>query len=121
MILEKRCITFIWNLFNGSHELHKTIVKNCFYKKGSTLAEYIKYLMYKYDITINDWHQSLNYVIKKSMHMTMTVPIVMIHVLQTGAPNSAKFRGVAEGHPRFDKGGGGAIIFYFLCIKNRTF
>ena len=21
--------------------------------------------MYKYDITINDWHQSLNYVIKK--------------------------------------------------------
>ena len=52
------------------------------YNKGSTLAENIRYLMYKYDITINDWHQSLNYVIKKSMHMTMTVPIVMIHVLQ---------------------------------------
>ena len=55
----------IWNLFNSSHELHKTIVKSCFYNKGSTLAENIRYLMYKYDITINDWHQSLNYVIKK--------------------------------------------------------
>ena len=65
MILEKRCIKYIWNLFNSSHELHKTIiVKNCFYNKGSTLAENIRYLMYKYDITINDWHQSLNYVIE---------------------------------------------------------
>ena len=35
-------------------------------------------------------------------------------------PNSG---GVAEpGHPRFDKGGGGvAIFFYFLRVKNRTF
>ena len=45
--------------------MHKTIVRNCFYNKGSTLAENIRYLRYKYDITINDWHQSLNYVIKK--------------------------------------------------------
>ena len=65
LILEKRCVKYIWNLFNSSHELHKTIVRNCFYNKGSTLAENIRYLMYKYDITINDWHQSLNYVIKK--------------------------------------------------------
>ena len=65
LILEKKCVKYIWNLFNSSHELHKTIVGNCFYNKGSTLAENIRYLMYKYDITINDWHQSLNYVIKK--------------------------------------------------------
>ena len=45
--------------------MHKTIVKSCFYYKGFTLAENIRYLMYKYDITINDWHQSLNHVIKK--------------------------------------------------------
>ena len=32
-------------------------------------------------------------------------------------PNSG---GVAEGHPRFDKGGV-AIIFYFLHVKNRIF
>ena len=67
LILEKRCIKYIWNLFNSSHELHKAIVRNCFYNKGSTLAENIRYLMYKYDITINDWHQSLNYVIKKNL------------------------------------------------------
>ena len=39
---------------------------------------------------------------------------------QSGAPNSAKFRGVAEDQPRFDKGGV-AIIFYFLRVKNITF
>ena len=32
-------------------------------------------------------------------------------------PNSG---GVAEGHPRFDKGRV-AIMFYFLRVKNRTF
>ena len=66
IILEKRCIKYIWHLYNSSHELHKTIVKHCFYNnKGSTLAENIRNRIYKYDIAINDWHQSLNYVIKK--------------------------------------------------------
>ena len=36
-----------------------------------------------------------------------------------GAPNSAIFRGVAEGQPRFDKGGGGCNNF--LRVKNITF
>ena len=46
-----------------SHELHRTIVKNCFFIIRDLLGR--EYPMYKYDITINDWHQSLNYVIKK--------------------------------------------------------
>ena len=75
LILEKKCIKFIWYLYNISYELHKTIDTNCFYNKGFTLAENIRYLMYKYDITIN----ILTTLLKKSMHMTMTVPIVMIH------------------------------------------
>ena len=25
LMLEKRCITFIWNIFNSTHELHKTV------------------------------------------------------------------------------------------------
>ena len=29
--------------------------------------------------------------------------------------------GVAEGQPRFDKGGGVAIIFDFLCVKDINF
>ena len=31
----------------------------------STLAENIRYLMYKYDISIDDWDQSLSYVVNK--------------------------------------------------------
>ena len=33
-------------------------------------------------------------------------------------PNSG---GVAEGHPRFDKGDVAILFFYFLRVKNRTF
>ena len=39
------------------------------------------------------------------------------HQARQTRPNSG---GVAEGHPRFDKGGV-VIIFYFLRVKNRTF
>ena len=28
MILENKCIKYIWNLYNSSHKLHKTIVKS---------------------------------------------------------------------------------------------
>ena len=47
LMLEKRCIKFIWNLFNNPYELHKSVVKYYFYNGGSTLAENIGYLMYK--------------------------------------------------------------------------
>ena len=60
LMLEKRCIKFIWNFFNSTHELHKTVAINCFYNQGSTLAENIKYLMYKYNILIDDWHRPLS-------------------------------------------------------------
>ena len=48
-ILEKKNVLSIitWNVYNSSHELHNTIVNDCFYKLGSTLAENIRYLMYK--------------------------------------------------------------------------
>ena len=42
---------------------------------------------------------------------------IVRHQARQTRPNSG---GVAEGHPRFDKGGV-AIIFYFLLVKNRTF
>ena len=45
-------------------------------------------------------------------------------LLVAGAPNSAKFRGgVAEGQPRFDKGGGGGcnIFFTFYALKISLF
>ena len=51
-----------------------------------------------------------------SLSVCMIVFVIVIQARQT-RPNSG---GVAEGHPRFDKGGV-AIIFYFLRVKNRTF
>ena len=65
LMLEKRCIKFICNLFNSPYELHKSVVKYSFYNGGSTLAENIRYLMYKYDISIDDWDDSLSYVVNK--------------------------------------------------------
>ena len=55
-----------------------------------------------------------NFLLWERSHSIMvTYPI---QARQT-RPNSG---GVAEGRPRFDKGGV-AIIFYFLRVKNRTF
>ena len=64
-MLEKRYIKFIWNLFNSRYELHKSVVKYSFYNGGSTLAENILYLMYKYDICIDDWDPPFSYVVNK--------------------------------------------------------
>ena len=64
-MLEKRCIKFIWNLFNSTHELHKAVAINCFYNQGSTIGENIRYFMYKYNILIDDWHRPLSYLVCK--------------------------------------------------------
>ena len=45
LMLEKRCIQFIWNFVKSTHELHKTVAINCFYNQGSTLAENNRYLI----------------------------------------------------------------------------
>ena len=54
LMLEMGCTKFIWNFFNKTHELHKAVAINCFYNQGSTLAEKIRYFMYKCNILIND-------------------------------------------------------------------
>ena len=62
---------------------------------------------------------------KKSIHTTAVTIEQLLQILgrlsdsqaRQTRPNSG---GVAEGHPRFDKGGV-AIIFYFLRVKNITF
>ena len=64
-MLEKRCIKFIWNPFTSPYELQKSVVKYSFYNGRSTLAENIRYLMYKYDISIDVWDDSLRYVANK--------------------------------------------------------
>ena len=63
-MLETRCIKFIWNVLNSAHELHKAVAIICIYKLGSTLAEHIRYFMYKYNILIDDWH-NISYLARK--------------------------------------------------------
>ena len=65
LLLEKRCIKFIWNLFNSAYELHKSIIRGSFYNKGSSIAENIRYFMYKYNISMYDWEKPLNVLMKK--------------------------------------------------------
>ena len=65
LLLEKRCIKFIWNLFNSAYELHKSIIRGSFYNKGSSIAENIRYFMYKYSISMYDWKKPLNVLMKK--------------------------------------------------------
>ena len=65
LLLEKRCIKFIWNLFNSPYAMHKSVINGLFYNKGSTISENIRYFMYKYDINMYDWGKPLNIVIKK--------------------------------------------------------
>ena len=65
LLLEKRCIKFIWNLFNSAYELHKSIIRGSFYNKGSSIAENIRYFMYKYSISMYDGEKPLNVLMKK--------------------------------------------------------
>ena len=63
-----------------------------------------------------DWSRHINYI---SMKISRSTGILYrLKQERQTRPNSGG--GVAEGHPRFDKGGV-AIIFYFLRVKNRTF
>ena len=62
MLLVKQCIKFIWNLFNSSHELHKSIIRGSFYNKGSSITETIRYFMYKYSMSMKRYLIMIAYI-----------------------------------------------------------
>ena len=62
---EKRCIKFVWSLFNSIYALYRRIVKMSFTNMNSTIAENIKYFMYKYNFTYYDWFGPLHVILKK--------------------------------------------------------
>ena len=45
--------------------MHKAVGINCFYNQGSTLAENVRYFVFKYNILIDDWHGPLSYLVRK--------------------------------------------------------
>ena len=53
IILENRCIKFIWRLMNSEHILFNNIIKLSLFNK---IGEHIKYFLYKYNITMSDWY-----------------------------------------------------------------
>ena len=65
VILEKRCIKFLWSLFNSKYALYRRIVKMSFTNMNSTIAENVNYFMYKYNFTYHDWFGPLNVILKK--------------------------------------------------------
>ena len=65
IILEKRCIKFIWGLMNSEHILFNNIIKFSLFNMSTTIGENIKYFMYKYNITISDWYNSFSCIDKK--------------------------------------------------------
>ena len=57
-------------------------------------------------------------VIYELVKSTDNTELLYLKSLCPGAPNSAKFRGgVAEGHLRFDKGGGGGCNNFLLFTR----
>ena len=65
IILEKRCIKQSWKMLNSECELYNKIVKYCMHNANSTLGENVRYFMYKYNLTLDDWNQNINNIYKK--------------------------------------------------------
>ena len=54
VILEKRCIKFVWSLYNTSYALYSNILRLSLQNSKSTTGENVKNLMLKYHIVNND-------------------------------------------------------------------
>lgn len=65
IVLEKRCIKYIWNLINTEQDMYKHIVKLSLYNMNSTIGENIRYFMYKFNIRESEWHSPLHVINKK--------------------------------------------------------
>ena len=59
-ILEKRCVQFLWNLFNSDNVLFSRIIRYSMHNSDTTIGENVRYFMYKYKIVYNDWFNDLS-------------------------------------------------------------
>ena len=65
VVLQKRCIKYIWNLINSGCKLHADIVLLSMDNMYSTIAENMRYFMYKYKFSTNDWYRPLSFLNNK--------------------------------------------------------
>ena len=64
--LEKRCIKFVWSLFNSRYALYRRTVKISFTNMNSAITENIQFFMYKYNFTYHDWFGPPHIILKKT-------------------------------------------------------
>ena len=55
-ILERRCIRFLYNIFNSENQLYTSMIKYSLTNYDSTLGENIRYLMHKYKLDMHLWY-----------------------------------------------------------------
>ena len=55
IILEKRCIKFIWSLIHSENVIVKSVISSAISSKHSVLGENYRYFSYKYNITPYTW------------------------------------------------------------------
>ena len=65
VILEKRCIKFVWSLYNSNYRLYSNILPFSSQNGNSTLSENVRYLMHKYNIVNSDWSQNIDILYSK--------------------------------------------------------
>ena len=64
-ILERRCIRFLYNIFNSESQLYTSMIKHSLTNCDSTLGENIRYLMHKYKFDMHQWYGSITLLFNK--------------------------------------------------------
>ena len=65
VILEKRCIKFLWTMFNSNYDLYRSIIKYSLHNSNTTLGENVRNFMHKYNIVFTEWFENINTLYKK--------------------------------------------------------
>ena len=69
LVLEKRCLKFIWFYINSNNTIVKSVSSSAIMYSYSTLSENCRFLSDKYDIWPSCWTKSFSTVLKSFMIM----------------------------------------------------
>ena len=75
VILEKRCIKFVWSLYNSNYALYSNILHFSLQNDNSIIhvGENLHYFMHKYDIVNSQWSQNINILYSKVTYLLNVV------------------------------------------------
>ena len=79
IILEKRCVKFLWNLLNSDNVLFRRICRYSLHNSNTTMGENIRYFTYKCNILYDDWFNNLNNIyIKINAHIYSLIMMMFV-------------------------------------------